>query len=247
MNNSSIDNVAKRITYEKETVDRGSGEVLKTYSEAILPKEPDYVKLYLESISKLNDLQGWTDPVLNELLKLMNYRNEIVLNSALKKRMAVELEISPRTIDNALSLLSKNGVILRKDTGLYLGNPHLFGKGEWRDIRELRMTVIFNKEGKKIDTEVIRNDDLAECQESSHAEKIETIALEKAGEKLVETAKEILGMNTLNSSILPIDPMKLLAFLNNPENQKAAPVAIMGIVGCFTGSAISLFQLTNFL
>ena len=68
--------MGKKITYEKETVDKETGESLKTYSEAIVPREPDYVKLYLESITKLNDVQGWTDPVLYELLKLMNYRNE---------------------------------------------------------------------------------------------------------------------------------------------------------------------------
>jgi hypothetical protein len=150
--------MSKRITYEKETIDKETGESLKIYSEAIVPKEPDYVKLYLENITKLNDVQGWTDPVLHELLKLMNYRNEIVLNAAVKKRMAVEIKISTRTIDNALSMLVKKSINFREDTGLYKGNPFLFGKGEWRDIRELRMTVIFNKGGQNISTEVLKGD-----------------------------------------------------------------------------------------
>jgi len=150
--------MAKKITFERETVDRETGESLKTYSESIIPREPDYVKLYLESITKLNDVQGWTDPVLYELLKLMNYRNEIVLNAAVKKRMAVEINISTRTIDNALSMLVKKSIIFREDTGLYKGNPFLFGKGEWRDIRELRMTVVFNREGQSISTELLKGD-----------------------------------------------------------------------------------------
>ena len=150
--------MSKKITYEKETVDKETGESLKTYSEAIVPREPDYVKLYLESITKLNDVQGWTDPVLYELLKLMNYRNEIVLNAAVKKRMALEIKISTRTIDNALSMLVKKSIIFREDTGLYKGNPFLFGKGEWRDIRELRMTVVFSREGQSISTEVLKGD-----------------------------------------------------------------------------------------
>jgi hypothetical protein len=161
--------MAKRITYEKETVDRESGEVVKTYSEGLIPKEPDYVKLYLASISRLNDLQGWTDPVLHELLRLMNYRNEIVLNAAIKKRMAIELNISTRTIDNALSMLTKKNVIIRLDTGLYMGNPHLFGKGEWRDIRELRMTVIFNKEGQTVTTEVIKEEMEEQNKDTAYA------------------------------------------------------------------------------
>lgn len=148
----------KKITFEKETVDRETGESLKTYTESVIPKEPDYVKLYLESITKLNDVQRWTDPVLYELLRLMNYRNEIVLNAAIKKRIALEINISTRTIDNALSMLVKKSIIFREDTGLYKGNPFLFGKGEWRDIRELRMTIVFNREGQSISTEVLKGD-----------------------------------------------------------------------------------------
>ena len=150
--------VMKKTTFEQQTVDRLTGEVIKTYSESVVQKEPDYVKLYLESITKLNDVQGWTDPILHELLRLMNYGNEIVLNAAVKKRMALGLKISTRTIDNALSMLVKKNIIFREDTGLYKGNPFLFGKGEWRDIRELRMTVVFDKEGQNISTEVVKGD-----------------------------------------------------------------------------------------
>ena len=150
--------VMKKTTFEQQTVDILTGEVIKTYSESVVQKEPDYVKLYLESITKLNDVQGWTDPILHELLRLMNYGNEIVLNAAVKKRMALGLKISTRTIDNALSMLVKKNIIFRVDTGLYKGNPFLFGKGEWRDIRELRMTVVFGKEGQNISTEVIKGD-----------------------------------------------------------------------------------------
>jgi hypothetical protein len=150
--------VMKKTTFEQQTVDISTGEVIKTYSESVVQKEPDYVKLYLESITKLNDVQGWTDPILHELLRLMNYGNEIVLNAAVKKRMALGLKISTRTIDNALSMLVKKNIIFREDTGLYKGNPFLFGKGEWRDIRELRMTVVFDKKGQNISTEVIKGD-----------------------------------------------------------------------------------------
>jgi hypothetical protein len=150
--------MGKKVTYEKEIVDKETGESLKTYSESILPREPDFVKLYLESVTKLNDVQGWTDPILYELLKLMNYRNEIVLNAAIKKRISAEIGISTRTIDNALSMLVKKDIIFREDTGLYKGNPYLFGKGEWRDIRELRMTVVFNPKGQSISTEVMKGD-----------------------------------------------------------------------------------------
>jgi hypothetical protein len=154
--------MGKKVTYEKETVDKETGESLKTYTEAIIPREPDFIKLYLESITKLNDVQGWTDPILYELLKLMNYRNEIVLNAAVKKRMSAEIGISTRTIDNALYMLVKKDIIFREDIGLYKGNPYLFGKGEWRDIRELRMAVVFNPTGQTISTEVVKGDSITQ-------------------------------------------------------------------------------------
>lgn len=68
--------------------------------------------------------------------------------------MAVKIKILIRTIDNALSMLVKKGIIFREDTGLYKGNPFLFGKREWREIRELRMTFVFNREGQTISTDV---------------------------------------------------------------------------------------------
>jgi hypothetical protein len=55
-------------------------------------------------------------------------------------------------------MLVKKNIIFREDTGLYKGNPFLFGKGEWREIRELRMTVVFNKEGQTMSTEVRKGD-----------------------------------------------------------------------------------------
>jgi hypothetical protein len=92
----------------------------------------------------------------------MNYRNEIVLNAAVKKRMSAEIGISTRTIDNALYMLVKKDIIFREDIGLYKGNPYLFGKGEWRDIRELRMAVVFNPTGQSISTEVVKGDSITQ-------------------------------------------------------------------------------------
>ena len=147
-----------RIIKEISTVDVTTGEYLKQTTESILRKEPDYVKLYLRDIALLNNLRPSTNNILYELLKLMDYRNRIVLNSALKKEIATEIGVSVKTIDNALNLLLKQNIVLRKGVGLFIGNPNLFGKGEWRDIRELRMTVTFNEEGRTISTEVIKDE-----------------------------------------------------------------------------------------
>lgn len=153
----------KRITYEREVLLPETGEVQVTHRDSILPKEPDYVKLYLSDIQMLNNLPKWTDRILHELLRLMNYRNQIVLNSSIKKEIASEFKVHIKTIDNALVMLVKQNVLIRKDKGLYMGNPLLFGKGEWKDIRELRLTIHYTKEGRTMSAEVVQEEpELAE-------------------------------------------------------------------------------------
>ncbi|MBR8840787.1 MAG: hypothetical protein DSM106950_44180, partial [Stigonema ocellatum SAG 48.90 = DSM 106950] len=72
---------------------------------------------------------------------------------------ATEFKIHIKTIDNALVMLVKQDVLIRKDKGLYLGNPLLFGKGEWKDIRELRLTIHYTKEGRTMTAEVLQEEE----------------------------------------------------------------------------------------
>ncbi len=155
----------KRITYERELLNPETGELQVTHRDSVLPREPDYVKLYLSDIQTLSNLPKWTDRILHELLRLMNYKNQIVLNSSIKKEIAEEFKIHLKTIDNALVMLVKQGVLIRKDKGLYLGNPLLFGKGEWKDIRELRLTIHYTKEGRTMTAEVFQEQEEPELVE----------------------------------------------------------------------------------
>jgi hypothetical protein len=155
----------KRITYEREMLHPETGELQVTHRDSVLPKEPDYVKLYLSDIELLNNLPKWTDRILHELLRMMNYKNQIVLNSSIKKEIAAEFKIHIKTIDNALVMLVKQGVLIRKDKGLYLGNPLLFGKGEWKDIRELRLTIHYTKEGRTMTAEILQEQEELELVE----------------------------------------------------------------------------------
>ncbi|RZK38469.1 MAG: hypothetical protein EOO61_07940 [Hymenobacter sp.] len=149
----------KRILYEKELLDKQTGELLQTYTEAVVPKEPDFIKLYLDDIGMLKNIPTWTNSVLFELLKLMSYKNQIVLNSTVKHDIASDLGIATKSVDNALGLLVKQGVLTRRGTGVYIASPMLFGKGEWKDIRKLRLTIEYSKEGRKLTTEVQREGD----------------------------------------------------------------------------------------
>ncbi len=149
-----------RIVYQKDTVDFKTGELAETEREIRVPKEPDFIKLYLDDLVMLKDIPQWVSSILHGLLKRMNYQNEIVLNVTIKKRIADDLGIAVRTIDNALVTFVKKKILSRVGLGVYQANPYLFGKGEWNNIRKIRLQVEYGDNGsREIATEFSKSDD----------------------------------------------------------------------------------------
>lgn len=121
-------------------------------------KEPNYIKLYLDTVLYLKDLPKGLNTILYALLKRMSYGNQLVLNAALKRQIAEEIDLSVSSINNAITKFVKGELLERIDTGLYRVNPHLFGKGEWKDIAKIRLEVAFDSEGKTIMSEIERKE-----------------------------------------------------------------------------------------
>lgn len=144
----------KKISYESsETiVDSSTGEVVisKSITKAVVEREPDFVKLYLADIQRLKDLPKNTDKVLHLLLKSMSYKNIIPAFAPVKRLICKELGISMDTLNKAIDNLYKAGVLIRLERGIYMADPELFGKGQWEDIRGLRLVVEYGKDGKKM-------------------------------------------------------------------------------------------------
>lgn len=112
--------------------------------------EPHFVKLYISDICKLNNVPKLGNAVLNELLPLMNYQNEIVLNAGIKRRIVESLKTSKASLDNSLTKLVNADMLRRIDTGIFKLNPFLFGKGSWGDIKSIRVEWNYGKEGRTI-------------------------------------------------------------------------------------------------
>lgn len=123
--------------------------VLQTRSKGT---EPSFVKLYLNDLMLLNDLPTKATGLLWELMKVMSYENKIILNGAIKKQIAATLDIKMPTLNNTLSSFVKKEILYRIDTGIYTPNPYLFAKGNWSDIKELRMNVTYTPAGEKLIT-----------------------------------------------------------------------------------------------
>jgi hypothetical protein len=149
----------KNVLYEHfgqiKILDRETGEIKETQEKRVqtikVDDEPNYVKLYLEDICQLNELPKTSSKLLNELLKLMDYKNRVLLPSGIKKEIANNLSLSVGTLNNDITKLIKKGIIKRESTGVYLLNPHYFGKGKWQDIKEIRAVWTYSKNGRKLE------------------------------------------------------------------------------------------------
>jgi len=140
------------------------GELLEQHKNYVIryENEPNYVKLYLDTVLYISDLSKGYSSILFEILKYMTYsspNNEhggqiVYFNSAMKKAIAKNLNLSIARINQAISDLNKGKILERIEVGTYRVNPYLFGKGDWQDISEIRMKITFNADGKTIMSEI---------------------------------------------------------------------------------------------
>ncbi|MEW4154097.1 replication/maintenance protein RepL [Bacillus thuringiensis] len=116
-------------------------------------KEPDYIKVYLDNIMFIAEISGWVSKIMYELIKSVTYANKgqfIIVNAGYKRILAENLGIKPQSVTNAINDLVKKGILIRKESGVFLLNPQYFGKGEWKDIAKIRYEVELNSNGKTL-------------------------------------------------------------------------------------------------
>ena len=134
------------------TVDE-NGVVKKTEEKKVvsLPKEPPYVKLYIDDLSKILSLPQNCSNIMYEVVKQITFDGYVTVTKATRDRMARNLKTTEQTIRNNIARLSKIGIL--KHTGYceYEMNPNLFAKGDWIDIYKRRqsfqLTVTYSKDG----------------------------------------------------------------------------------------------------
>lgn len=136
-------------------VDLDSGEVTQTTENRVvrLPQEPEFIKLYLQDINKIFDLPKGCSPALYEILKKMNYEGHITLNKFIKEICAKNAGLTLSSFNNCITDLIKKDILSRVGHGVYVANPHIFGKGSWAEIskqREFYLTIKYSKNGKEI-------------------------------------------------------------------------------------------------
>ncbi|HGJ5862634.1 MAG TPA: replication/maintenance protein RepL [Arsenophonus nasoniae] len=157
---------AKKVYSREEVITditTGKAIVSKTSNVYRLPKEPSYIKLYVDDLINLFGLPKGESRILFELVKRMNYQGEIVINATIKRDICKDLGIGGKKpeqiVSNSIYRFLKADLLIRKGTGVYIANPHLFAKGEWRDIYDLRksyieMKIKYSRKGREMQTRI---------------------------------------------------------------------------------------------
>ena len=135
-----------------ESYDLSSGEkqtLNVNVSSFLVDKEPEFIKLYIQDIGRLNSINGKANEVLLAFISKMGYNNLIPTYKPIKEMIARDLGISLHTVNAAIKSFKKKGLFIPFARGMYIADPELFARGNWKDIKQLRVIIDYNKDGSK--------------------------------------------------------------------------------------------------
>jgi hypothetical protein len=150
--------VSKKILRRESQTVVSEGGVVKSHTRKTViqfPKEPPFIKLYLDDVNRLYELPNNSTALLYELIKRLDYDGFITLNSTTKKMIGQRAGVSTGHIDNYLSKLVKKDIFRREGRGTYAPNPDIFGRGDWREIYKKRsawLKVSYGENGRKLNS-----------------------------------------------------------------------------------------------
>lgn len=144
---------------EREIVDTYTGEVVstmttKTYTAT---KEPPYLKVYMQDIVALRNMPSSQADVLWAIAAWLpgaGCENPMVvaLPKHIKELICEKLGWkNMHTLEKAITKLVQREILIREGSSVYRFNPYLFGKGAWKDIQALRLTIDYDpQKGRRI-------------------------------------------------------------------------------------------------
>lgn len=111
-------------------------------------KEPPFIKLYLDDLSRLNGLTSVQRTVLNIVMKYASYGNELVVTRKTRDTILKEGNIALGSFKNALSVLVQKELLYKGNKrSIYVINPLLAFKGRIGDRAKLIIT--YNELGER--------------------------------------------------------------------------------------------------
>lgn len=139
-----------KVTYVHQIINE-DGEIVEKETTYRRSAEPPFIKLYIDCLCNFKGLSTSLNPILLEFLKYMTYANIdaphggqiIYMNKAMKEEVAKKVGKTLKRVEQALTDFVKSGIFIRIATGTYQVNADLFGKGDWKDIKNIRATFNF--------------------------------------------------------------------------------------------------------
>lgn len=136
-----------------------TGEIIENETKEIISygRTEDFVMTFTKDLGYLKNLSKGEILVVMGFLKVVNRENEVILNKTIKERIAKEFDLNISSMNQLISNLVKKKVIQNKERGVYILNTFLFGKGDWTNVKKLRMEIEwdFQKLTKNIQIEQI--------------------------------------------------------------------------------------------
>lgn len=123
------------------TTDYNTGEITDKYVGTRVTKagnEPNYVKLYVNDVAKLEGLSSSVFHVLFSIVCQMDYNNAVSITYGAKERIAKAHDITIKTVNNAIYDLLRAGLIKRAAKGEYFVDSAYFARGKWAKVLEAR-------------------------------------------------------------------------------------------------------------
>ena len=132
-------------------VNTETGEILSkqktTVGRAI--KEPNYIKVYYESMLAFNQINNLPVSFILSLSKFLEWSNEgkpmvVTLNKRVKDILQVDCNVKLAQINRYIAISVKSGLLFRTEyRGVYEVNPFMIARGKWDSIQRLQCKFDF--------------------------------------------------------------------------------------------------------
>jgi hypothetical protein len=85
----------------------------------------------------------------------MNYDNEVVINSSIKREIAERCGFKFSYVHQSITKLVSSGLLIRKASGVYWFNPLVFARKNDGGVKEIVMKISYSEDGKKLFADAI--------------------------------------------------------------------------------------------
>jgi len=148
-----------------EVITSQEGEIITSKTVYKTQSEPDFVKLYIDCVFTIKGVRKGINPIFLAFLERMSYASTdaehggqlIYVNNMMKKNIAEKLGLTLGSINKALYEIVKAGLFKRIGTGTYQVNPNIVGRGEWKDIKNIRAKFDFGN--REVVAEIVKKEE----------------------------------------------------------------------------------------